>query len=136
MTDEESGDEGFLITRSPSWRHARLTRLFHKLDKKYKKYSKSGKSRPLKPRKPGPFSERTQPITAPKWAVADDIYVGSNESSAVCESPEETFQNESSFSSDSTHGSAETAATNPADPTVSVYIHIYHTGLFCFSLIS
>lgn len=55
MTDEEMGDEGFLITRSPSWRHVRLTKLFHKLDKKYKKFSKSEKRRPLKPQKPVNF---------------------------------------------------------------------------------
>ena len=30
MTNEETGDEGFLITRSPSWRHVRLTKLLHK----------------------------------------------------------------------------------------------------------
>ena len=71
----------FLITRSPSWRHERLTKLFHKLDKNYNKYSKSEKSRPLKPRKPGPFSERIQPITAPKWAVAGDINVPMNHQS-------------------------------------------------------
>ena len=73
----------FLITRSPSWRHERLTKSFHKQDKNYNKYSKSEKSRPLKPRKPSPFSERTQPITAPKWAVTGDINVPMNHQQSV-----------------------------------------------------
>lgn len=108
MTDEETDNDsenGFLIRRSPKWRHDRLTQLFSKLDKKYKRFSKSDKSRPLKPRKPGHFTERKPPINAPKWALNDVSHEETSKS--VGELPDLTnYESESSLTSTSDDGKA------------------------------
>ena len=113
MTDEETDDEsenGFLIRRSPKWRHDRLTQLFSKLDKKYRKFSKSDKSRPLKPRKPGPFTERKPPTNAPKWALSTE-----ETSESVGELPGLTNSEcESPFTSDDGRAGSTTTVTAAA----------------------
>lgn len=84
MSDEEtdSEDGSALIRRSLPWRSQALNKLILKLDQAYLK--KKDHSKPSKKRVEGGYSNRTQPVNSPSWAVVrEEVPITSDDATST-----------------------------------------------------